>query len=800
MATGAGVALSSLLFSSCTTEYAGPPPYAYNGPGETYNSGQTVQNYAPGQNYPAQNYAPGYAQEPTANPTPPGTLGAEQGNGDWPREFVTGTTTNIVYQPQIESWDGYTLKARNAVAVETPDHPQPVYGVIEVQANTVVNKTERLVEIENCRILSVDFPSNPGRQQDYLTELRESFPQEFQNVSLDRLEASLAATQQEQTAAQEPLDNAPPQIIFANRPSVLVYIDGPPAYRPVAGTDLSRVINTRVLLLKDNQTGYLYLHILNGYLSAPGLSGPWTLAAAPPGASVAEEQARHSQNVDLLEGQPDPNTGAMPQLAASTAPSVYVSTQPAELITFNGQPDFVAIPGTHLLYVSNTTGYVFKLLTTQQDYVLISGRWYSSPSLNGPWQFVPANQLPADFADIPDSSPKENVKASIAGTAQAQEAVIENSVPQTSRVARDTQIQPPQFDGPPQMTPIPGTPLNYVANSDTPIVEVAPQSWFACQSGVWFTSPSVNGPWVVADSVPSVIYSIPPSCPLYYVTFVHIYNSTPEYVYEGYTPGYLGAMVAPDDTVVYGTGYDYQPWIGDVWFGPPVTWGLGCDLVWNPWYGWDFDFGLGWLWGDYAAGWWWHPPAPWWGPYRHWGHESWGRMAAWGPGGWAHTGLDIYHHHFGRAGAYNTFGMNRWHGVYGRSYNSRTGELSAGHRAQVGNVFNRQGFNGNRGYAFNGRNNAFATRNGGVFLRNNNGGWRSVTPSRSFSGSTFSMLGRENSAREMGNQHFNAFRNTFPSGGFHGESGAARAFGGARSPGGFGGGHGFGGGGGGRHR
>lgn len=812
--------------------YGHPPSDAS---GQNYTS--PTQANPPGQNYSSpdnQPVTPNPGEPPVINSAQPPTTSAQapassaqppaapigtEGGGDWPRVYVIGNTTNTVYQPQIESWDGYNLVARNAVAVQTADQPQPVYGVMHVKANTIVNKTERLVDIQNVRVVSADFPSAPDRQEEYLADLRLSFPQEFQNIPLDHLTAGLAVAQEQQKAATQPLDNTPPQIIFANRPSVLVYVDGAPAFRPVPGTDLSRVINTRVLLLKDNQSGNLYLHVLNGYLSAPALNGPWQIAAPPPGATVAENDARQSQHVDLLAGQSGSTTQSPPQLTPDSAPTVYVSTRPAELITFDGQPDYVPIPGTPLLWVNNTTADVFKSLADQNNYVLISGRWYRSPSLNGPWQFLPADQLPADFAQIPDSSPKENVKASIAGTPQAQEAVIENSIPQSTQVAVNTQIQPPQFDNQPQIAPITGTSLSYVVNSDTPIIEVNPQSWYSCQNGVWYTSGSVNGPWAVANYVPPVIYSIPPSSPLYYVTFVHIYSSTPQYVNEGYTPGYMGAMVAPDNTVVYGTGYNYQPWIGSVWFGPPVTWGFGCGLAWTPWFGWDFTFGLGWSWGFNDRDFWCHPPSPWWGPYGHWGRASWGRMPAWGPGGWARTGLNVYDRRFGRS-SYSTFGINRWHGVYGAAYNSRTGELAAGQRASIGNVFNQRsrfaspsvGRNnfGTRNFGRNNfgvrENNAFATRNGGVIVRDGNAssGWRSVTPTRPFPQSSFSDLGRQNAAREMGQQRFNAFRNTYPAGGFHGEREfRGGSVGGARSPGGFEGGRGGGGGergGGGRRR
>ena len=79
------------------------------------------------------------------------------------------------------------------------------------------------------------------------------------------------------------------------------------------------------------------------------------------------------------------------------------------------------------------------------------------------------------------------------------------------------------------------------------------------------------------------------SAVLYLALFV------PGYVYTGYTPGYLGTVVS-DDVVVYGTGYYYTPWVGTVWYGPPVTYGLGCGIGWTPWWGWGFSFGFGWSW------------------------------------------------------------------------------------------------------------------------------------------------------------------------------------------------------------
>ena len=124
------------------------------------------------------------------------------------------------------------------------------------------------------------------------------------------------------------------------------------------------------------------------------------------------------------------------------------------------------------------------------------------------------------------------------------------------------------------------------------------------QSGL--CSDNSNGPWVVADSIPSEIDTIPPESPVYNVKYVHVYDSTPEVVYMGYTPGYVGSYVY-GDTVVYGTGYAYPAWTGAYYFPWPLTWGFAP--IYDPFYcswgfGWGFGAGFisGWGWG---IGWGW---------------------------------------------------------------------------------------------------------------------------------------------------------------------------------------------------
>ena len=304
----------------------------------------------------------------------------------------------------------------------------------------------------------------------------------------------------------------------------------------------------------------------------------------------------------------------MPEEGAVTpaSVSVFVSTTPTELLQTDGPAQYSPIEGTQLLYVTNSPNKVFLDLRTQNHYALISGRWYRTTTLaQGQWSYVPAASLPGDFAMIPAEHPTESVRAAVPGTPQAREAVIANTVPQVATVARSAAHLEITYDGNPVFQPIEGTALQNAVNSPVPVIRISETSFYALDNGVWFVASSPFGPWTVTSYVPSVIYSIPRSSPLYNVTYVRVYDATPEVVYVGYTPGYVGSYVSSDDVVVYGTGWPYRPWIGNVWYGAPVTWGFGFSFSFSwwdpfPWHSW------------HRVGW--APPLPffrpWWGPWH----------------------------------------------------------------------------------------------------------------------------------------------------------------------------------------
>ena len=630
----------------------------------------------------------------------------------WPRDVSLSNAAVLVYQPQVSKWTDNQIEFRSAVAIKPAGAKDETFGVIFATARTQVDKVMRTVVFENLKITKSDFPALPNRGAAYAAELQTRFAASVKTMSLDRLESSLALVGIKPPTVE--VNNAPPQVLVSYSPAILVPIDGAPVLKPVPNhSQVQRVINTRALILKGGFGDNYYMHVFDGWLQASTINGPWTQATMGPFVRKAADDIAQTLSkagtVDLLDGGPKANP--KPSLA-NGVPTIYTPQVASELIVFKGQPDFVPIVGTELLWASNTTSDVLIDTTNNNYYVLLSGRWFRSTAMTGPWTFVPSNALPPGFAKIPPSSLAGAVLPTVAGTPEAQVAVIENSIPQTATVPlKNGPKFTPNLDGPPQYSPVQGTPLSYINNSSVPIIQVSPNAYYAVTAGVWFTAAQLTGPWSVATSVPTVIYSIPPSSPIYYVTYVRIYEATPEVVYVGYTPGYLGTVVAPYGTVVYGTGYTYSPWVGSVWYAPPYTYGVAAAPIYNPYVGFTYGFALGlataaWMepyWGGayYHPGYWGYPccASASANVYGHWGATTYSGTRSWyAGGGVAGTTAsgNYYNNRTGTSGSYNAGKQyNAWTGNYTRGYD-RTANTAAGGSGEAARGVNTNEYTGQR--------------------------------------------------------------------------------------------------------
>jgi hypothetical protein len=403
--------------------------------------------------------------------------------------------------------------------------------------------------------------------------LKAQFPHGPMNFALDRVLANMALTQEQSRSAD--LAMKPPTIFYSEQPAVLVLLDGKPVLSPVKDTDLLFAVNTNWNLFFQTATSRYYLLNEKSWLMASDLKGPWSPAGALPLSFGKIPDTENWKDVrGNLPGRPIPE---------SAVPHVFVSETPAELIVTKGAPTLTPIEGTQLLYVTNTSSDLF--LDSGEYYYLVSGRWFKAKSLNGPWASV-TTALPAGFAKIPPESPRGSVLPSVPGTPEAQEAVLLAQIPQTATVKRSEAKVTVTYAGEPQFKPITGTSMQYAVNTSFDVIRVG-DLYYVCFQGVWFRSTTPQGPWVVADTIPHEIYTIPSSSPAYHVTYVRVYDATPDTVVVGYTSGYVG-VYPYGGAVVFGTGYYYPPY---VWAGGPVPvyypypYSYGTAAYYNPYNG-----------------------------------------------------------------------------------------------------------------------------------------------------------------------------------------------------------------------
>ena len=470
---------------------------------------------------------------------------------DWPHVLYGPKGTATVYEPQVISWNEHqTLNARIAVGLTQNGAKTPILGTMEMAFATQTNMATRTVTLTDARLISTRFPSLDTEQASHVEEQIKNAVGNLgvKQIPLDTIMLSLRSQAQKPTEIL--VKNDPPAIFVSARAASLVVFDGEPVLAPLAGTSLSFVVNTNSDVSFDAGSHPWYLLTNARWLGASEPKGPWVAAGKLPADFFRiPADANFAQVRKQIPGR---------AIAAKDVPVIFVSMVPAEIIVSAGPPRFQSIPGTSLQYAVNTDAALFLMQPTGTLYYLVSGRWFSAPSLNGPWAYATPS-LPVDFARIPAAGPRGFVLASVPGTPQAQEALIQAQVPQQATLVRAAAKVDVVYAGPPKFEPVENTPMMYAVNTSFDVIRVD-DAYFACFQGAWFTAPTPNGPWVLATSIPAVIYTIPPSSPIYRVTYVRIYTSTPTTVTYGYTSGYTMAYVSAG-VVVYGTGWYYPPYI-----------------------------------------------------------------------------------------------------------------------------------------------------------------------------------------------------------------------------------------------
>ena len=386
----------------------------------------------------------------------------------------------VVYEPQVASWaDQKTLTLHAAAAYTPKGKTSPLLGTIMAEADTRVSVDDRLVDFSSFRIIQSNFPGASREDAAAAVDaIKDGMPAGARVIALDLVLASVDAS----SIRPRNVDGVkadPPVVFFSTRPALLVNLDGDPVWSPIQGNDLRFAVNTNWDLFEYPPSKAYYLRHDTMWLTASNISGPWTAAGTLPASfSKLPADENWKEVRAALPGR---------AVAASALPTVFVSTSPAELMLLQGNPQYVPVSGTGLMWVRNTEADVFRVGSDGPVYFLVAGRWFSAPGFEGPWTFATLT-LPADFAKIPLEHERSRVLASVPGTVQAAEAVLLAQVPHTARVSKKM-VQAPDvaYQGDPDFEPIASTTVARAVNTDKDVLKVG-DLYYMCFQGVWFAA------------------------------------------------------------------------------------------------------------------------------------------------------------------------------------------------------------------------------------------------------------------------------------------------------------------------
>ena len=507
----------------------------------------------------------------------------------WPREFSSGEHRVVMYQPQVDDWssDRSRMTFLSAIEVAPKGAGPSKYGVIEIEARTETHIAERTVDLSQLRVKDLRFPNVPADQVEELDRLvRKALPSTEGKVivaSLDRINAYLEAPEAQHASVNVNLN--PPKILYSDKPSILVIFMGKPEFKKVEGTDLLAAANTNWDVFLEPSESRYYLLCGEYWLTSKNISDDgWKAAKELP--------------IGFSRLPQDPNwedvSKHVPGRTTDKAPHVFVSTEPVELIVTDGEPKYTPIPGTRLMEVANTESALYYHGGEKLFYYLVAGRWFRAKDLKGPWLAASQN-LPPDFAAIPDENENAFIKASVPGTEEAKDAVLLASIPQKTVIRIEEAKCAVTYDGSPRFVTIKGSDVKYAVNSPCDVFLVA-GGYYCCQQGMWFAAPKPEGPWVLCSKVPESLYTIPSDHPKHNVTYVYVYDSKPDTVVVGYTSGYSGEFVAATGVVMFGLGVLAGMAIADDWDNDCWHWhysyhhhchfySYGCGAVYHHGYG-----------------------------------------------------------------------------------------------------------------------------------------------------------------------------------------------------------------------
>ena len=507
--------------------------------------------------------APGVAETKASNPA----LGARW---QYPREREIDGQKVIVYAPQIRTWDEFKHFTAQVAVEFLAEDSGARYGVVDLSGDTTVDRETRIVSVPEPKVDRVMFSGGRGSDE-HESRIRTAVESEPLEIPLDVFLYYLADGVLESPPPSGFNDAAPP-IYVVESPAYLLFVNGEPFATAVGDTGLEVIGNANFPVFRDTNTGNYYL--LSGdqrYMSAK-LAGPWGTVAELPAAFRKIPARGEFAAIAAVVATP-PKAGA--------APAVITTFKPAEIVVLDGKPQGRVIAGTGgLESIVNTDSPLFRLDGTY--YLVVAGRWFSTKDLaRGPWKFT--MPLPDAFALIPEDDDDADVRASVPGTLEARQAVLEAELPETKTVKAGAAptITVAYAGGEPKFEKIPETQVARAVNTGNDIIQYG-EKYYLCYEGMWYVADKPTGPWAATADVPAAVYKIPPSSPAYPVTQVVVISNDDGDVESSYNGAYAAGMFIGFGVAYYGTGYYYPPYYYGGGYYPYYGGSYGHGSWYNP--------------------------------------------------------------------------------------------------------------------------------------------------------------------------------------------------------------------------
>lgn len=185
-------------------------------------------------------------------------------------------------------------------------------------------------------------------------------------------------------------------------------------------------------------------------------------------------------------------------------PPIFYSDTLSILVTFFGEPELKPVikDDTSLMFAVNTNWDVLFDTASSSYYLLADNQWLVSSNIkSGPW--AAAKKLPNSFQKLPNDENWSEVKSRLGLLGVAGQAPAVFVTYQPSELI--------QTQGAPQMSPVSGTRLMYITNTEDDLFFLpAQKNFYYLTAGRWFVAMSLKGPWTAASlTLPEDFQKIP---------------------------------------------------------------------------------------------------------------------------------------------------------------------------------------------------------------------------------------------------------------------------------------------------